>query len=290
MSVTLVSCLKDEGYEDRLYGSVRDTEGGKYVSIRTAGVQNFQKSSVLIDTKSAELDTVEIFIDLDFAEKTTAPVTVKLAIDNAKVAAYNSANNTNFLTTTANMAFLKATEVTIPAGERTVRTELYIRQNTFDPSKSYMIPVTITDASGYSLSSNLNIRYFNIIGNVFAGSYKWDFTRWNNQTGTGTPSSLSFTGKDVTILPVTETVFTVTSGYFIQPRYIVSFTNNNGVYSNFKVEFNADDVKVMSDNGVTVVEGPNIIKADPINKEFIFQFIVQTGPTSFRYLLDRYYK
>lgn len=289
MSVTLVSCLKDKGFEDGSYGAIRDYEGNRHITIRTAGLNNVQKSSLLINTFSDEVDTIEIFIDLDDAQKTSGPVTVKLSIDNSKVAAYNSANNKNFQTVTSDMVKLKEETVTIPAGERSVRTELYVYQNKFDPAKSYMIPLTITDASGVTLSSNLNTRYFNIIGNPLAGVYNWDFTRRNNGDGSGPAGAGSFTGEQITLLPVTETTFTMESGYFTQPRYEVSFTNTNGVFSNFTVEFNADDLDYMKANGVTVSSGPNIIKADPVTKEFIFQYGATTasGP---RYIVDRYYK
>lgn len=290
MSVLLTSCLKDKGFDNGEYGAVRNTSG-KSVNIRTSGLNNVQKSSVIIDTESPDNDTVKVDIDLNFATATTEPVTVKLAIDNSKVATYNSANSKNFQTTTTDLARLRQTEVTIPAGARTATVDLIIDQDKFDPTKSYMIPVSITEVSGgYQLTSNMNTRYFNIIGNPFAGTYNWDFTRYNNSDGSGTPSSLSFTGEQVTILPMTETKFTMPSGYYIQPRYEVSFTNNNGTYSNFKVELNKSDVADMKAGGVEVTNGPNIIVADPITKTFEFQYVVVSGGVAYRYIIDRYYK
>lgn len=285
VGLTMASCLKDKDYEDGLYGAVRNTEGGKYVSLVTGGVQNFAKSSILISTLSADVKTVEIIVSLDLGVKSTTAQTVKIGIDNSKIAAYNTANGKNFEPVTSDMVKIKATELTIPAGESYAKTTIEVFQNKFDASKSYLIPISILEAPGAMMSVNLNTRYFNIIGNPFAGPYKHDFTRFNNQTGTGTPNGLSYKGKDRTGLPVTDKVFTIPSGYFIEPNYLVT-ANSNGTFS---VAFNAADVKTMLDNGVTVIEGPTIIKADAATKEFIFQFIVQAG-ANYRYIIDRYYK
>jgi hypothetical protein len=264
---------------------LRNTEGAKHVSLVTGGVQNFAKSSILISTTADTAKKVEITVSLDFAEKTTSPQTVKIGIDNSKIVSYNTENKRNFLPVTADMVKLTATELTIPAGENYAKTTIEIFQNKFDPSKSYLIPISIIEAPGATLSSNLNTRFFNIIGNPFAGPYKHDFTRYNNQTGTGAPNSLSYTAKDRVALPVTETVFSVPSGYFVEPNYNVT-ANANGTFS---VVLNPDDVKYMKDNGVNLVEGPVIIKADAVTKEFIFQFVVEASG-AYRYIVDRYYK
>ena len=285
VGLTMASCLKDKDYEDGLYGAVRNTEGGKYVSLVTGGLQNFAKSSILISTLSADVKTVEIIVSLDLGVKSTTAQTVKIGIDNSKIAAYNTANGKNFEPVTSDMVKIKATELTIPAGESYAKTTIEVFQNKFDASKSYLIPISILEAPGAMMSVNLNTRYFNIIGNPFAGPYKHDFTRFNNQTGTGTPNGLSYKGKDRTGLPVTDKVFTIPSGYFIEPNYFVT-ANSNGTFS---VVFNAADVKTMLDNGVKVIEGPIIIKADAATKEFIFQFVVQAG-ANYRYIIDRYYK
>jgi Domain of unknown function (DUF1735) len=288
--VALTSCLKDDDYDDGLYGSIRGTEGGKYVSLRTSGLNNFQRSSVLINTLSSDYDTVEVFIDLDVAQKTTSPVTIKLGLDDAKRTAYNTANSKNFQPVTDAMARIETTDLTIPAGERTIKTNLIIKQDLFDPSKSYLIPVTILEAPDASLSSNLNTRYFNIIGNPFAGATLHDFTRFNNNDGSGAPNSLSYTDEPRTILPITETSFSIESGYFVEPRYTVSFTNTAGVYSDFKVILNADDVKFMKDNGVEVTQAPKVVSVNTATKEFVFQYVVVSGGTAFRYIIDRYHQ
>lgn len=183
LSVTLSSCLKDDGYDKGLYGAVRDTEGGKYVSLGLGGIQNFSKSSILINTQADTAITVDLTVSLDYAEKTTAPQTVKIGIDNSKIAGYNAANGKNFQPVTTDMVRLASAELTIPAGASFVTTKLTINQNKFDPATSYLFPITILEAPGAALSSNLNTRYYNVIGNPLAGNYTVKGTRYN-YTGT----------------------------------------------------------------------------------------------------------
>jgi hypothetical protein len=90
-------------------------------------------------------------------------------------------------------------------------------------------------------------------------------------------------------VPLSATEVEVPTGYFTQPRYIISFKDNGGTLSDFEVKFNADDLKYMADNGVVVTDGPNILIADPVAKRFKFQFVVSTG-TANRYLIDEFYK
>jgi hypothetical protein len=175
--------------------------------------------------------------------------------------------------------------LTIPAGQQYAHTTVSVYKAALDPTVSYMLPISITDASGKALSSNLNTIYYHVIGNPLAGTYTWNFTRWSSPDSTGTPDGNSFTGKTTQFVPDNSTQIEVKSGYFIGPRYVLSFTNNNGVLSNFKVKLNADDVASMTAQGVTVTYGPVILTADPVKKRFRFYYTTLT-----RAVIDEYYK
>lgn len=264
LSMVLISCLKDKGFEDGTYSSIRNTEGEKFVTIRTAGLNNVQKSAVMINPLSADNDTVYIDIDLDYHQMITSPQTVKIAIDNSKVAEYNTANSKSFNTTTADMVTLLQSEVTIPAGERTARTALVIKQNKFDPVKSYMIPVTIAEAPGAKLSSNLSTRYFNIIGNPLAGTYTWDWFRYQRGDTTGAVNGDSFTDDEATPLPVSGTELLFPDPYlqtFADPNagILLSFTDNNGVLTDFEASFDAVTQAGLKTGGFTIASNPKIV-------------------------------
>jgi hypothetical protein len=130
--------------------------------------------------------------------------------------------------------------------------------------------------------------------NPLAGAYLWDFKRWDwTDSTTVALSGLSFFGESTVFSPDDPTTIEVPSGYFIQPRYVLSFDNHGGGLAgldNFRVKLNDDDVAFMADNGVTVTDGPNILIADPISQTFEFQYTVLITTQANRYIVDKYYK
>ena len=161
-----------------------------------------------------------------------------------------------------------------------------------DPSINYILPITATNSAYPSAVGTGTIYYF-IIGNPIAGAYKWDLFRWNLaslQTAIPTiPRSSGFDNDPTAFIPSDATTVSVPSGYFIQPKYVITFKNIGGVLSNFKVEFDATDLAALNTAGVTVVDGINILLADPIAKHYRFQYQVYNG-TAFRYIIDDYEK
>ena len=221
----------------------------------------------------------------------TKDVSVTLAVDDSKRVAYNSnlAPADQFLLPAdSNYSFAVKTAI-VKAGTRLAKFTVTFFPQTLDPAKSYMLPITLTDASGLTISGNLSTIYLHIIGNPLAGVYNWDWTRYDAMDSLGALNPSSFKGKTTTIVPDNANTVEVQDNYYNSPHYVLTFTNANGVLSNFKVSLNADDVAVMNAAGITIIDGPNIIKADPVNKIFEFQYAVFNG-TANRYLIDKYYK
>ena len=273
----LQSCLKDKNALTDF--SEQSTQ--PIVEIPEGGMGNFGADALNL---TSDPDTVIFHVNLASTDFLNQDVKVTIGYDAAALASYNALGGLQYQKFPDSIYKLPTTQVTIKAGTRAVAIPLIMYPSKIDPTQNYMLPISITDASGVSKSGNFGTIYFHLIGNPLAGTYNWDFTRYNDPQATQL-SSLSFTGHTTTLAPVTPTQLEVASGYFIQPRYEITFDNNAGVLSNFQVTFNADDLKVMSDNGVTVVSGPNIIIADPVNKVFEFQYT-----TTSRYIIDKYYK
>lgn len=270
-SMILTSCLKDKGFENGEYGAINsNVEGGKWASIEQSGLGNFSKAAVLVNPQSATVLKIPVAVDLDWVNKTTEPVTVTLAIDNSLIAGYNSANGKNFQPVTADMVKLNPATITIPAGERTGTTTLEVTQNKFDPAKSYLFPVVITSVSGgFNTTSNLNVKWFSVIGNALAGSYKHTYRRYQQADTSGAPNGGgSFVGTTVTINPINETTLLFPEPYtqgFINATggILLSFTMVNGVPSNFSI---ALDAKTLADYaspalGFTLGGGPKLVDA-----------------------------
>ena len=80
----------------------------------------------------------------------------------------------------ANMYKIVNPVVTIPAGQHYAQVTVQVySKNGFDPALSYMLPVSIIDASGKNLSGNLNTVYYHVIGNPLAGIITLWVSRYN---------------------------------------------------------------------------------------------------------------
>jgi hypothetical protein len=181
-----------------------------------------------------------------------------------------------------------STTATIKAGERIAPMQIVFYPSKIDPTKSYILPVVITDAEGKTISGNFGTIYFHVIGNPIAGSYLWDFYRYNNQAGTGSPST-TWTDEPTVFSPVNPTSIKVATGYYVQPNYLITFKNSGGVLSDFKAVIAPDEINsAFTANGISVVAGPTItVSAD--YKTFTVKYTVYNG-SAYRNLTDIYHK
>jgi hypothetical protein len=286
-ALLFTSCLKDTPFMD-----VSSTQPIIEFANGTSGASSLGNFGM--DPTADKLDTA-IAVNIASPQVLDYPVTVTLKVDPSLLTKYNSVAGNTQLSMLPDSAYkYSTTTVTIQPGYRIARIPITLYPTRIDPSKSYGLPIAIVSATGPSgqnllVSGNAGVAFYAFIGNPIAGAYKWDYTRWNNDNGSGTPHASSFTGGSTLFSVDNPTQVEVASGYVYNNRYVLSFDNNGGTLTNFKVSFNPDDIATMSAGGVTVVDGPNIIKADPINKEFIFQYKVYNG-AAYRYFIDRYYK
>src|SRR6185369_7127829 len=164
--IMVTSCVKERA------GSTDLSQTSDLVILNGAGTGNFKASNLLVNTSSPDTLKKTVLAILASNNKSNTAVTVTLGVDNSVIAAYNTANGTNFQAVPTNAFKLVSSSVTIPGGlQYTGSTILWIFQNKLDPAVSYLLPVAITDGGGKGLSSNQNIIYYNVIGNVLAGNY-----------------------------------------------------------------------------------------------------------------------
>lgn len=285
LTLMLTSCLKDRGTftKDQFAGNAANGS----VQILLGGMINYSDAAVILPSGSHADMELEFVLYLASSTVNGKDVPVKIALDDKARVDYLAANpEIDYLPLPAANFGLSATNYTIHAGTRYDTVVVRVKDPaSLDPTKSYMFPITITDASGLLIPENFRTIYYHIIGNPIAGSYSWDFSRWNNGTGTGPLNAASFTGEEQAFIPLSPTRISVESGY-LGIRYELSFTDNNGVLSDFVVRQNQQDV---ADQNITITDGPHIVKADPVTGEYIFQFKANNG-TADRYLIDRFYK
>lgn len=252
------SCVKSrDGFTDL-------TKVSDFVILTNSGLGNFKASNVLVNTSSPDTVKKTVTVDLASANSNGGPVTVTLGLDNTLITAYNAANGTNFQPFPADAFKFVSTTVTIEGGLKHYgTTTVWIFQNKLDPSVSYILPVTITDGGGKSLSSNQNTIYYNVIGNPLAGNYLQSFSRWNGTTDTTTaPNSTNYTNHAIIVAPITATTVLLPEDYletFVGVGVNLTITNTNGVLSNPVVSLDAASLAAIAAGGFTIVTAPTLV-------------------------------
>jgi len=250
------SCLKDDSHTfspEAVQSSI--------VEIPLSGLANFSSAAI---TAGGPLDTVMFVVNVASASVPTVATTVTVGIDNSIVTTYNAANPAIIYNVMPAGSFVfKDVTLTIPAGSReSSPLSVIVDKSKIDPTLSYMLPIRIKTSSGTTISGNFSIMYYHIIGNDFAGTYKWDFTR--------TPAAGNFVGHTTTVFPVSPTQVEVAGGYYTGTvRYEVTFTKTvtgtAATYSNFQVVINQDDItNIFAPNGISVTSPAVIVSPAPV--------------------------
>lgn len=292
ISLILPGCLKENKATFTDFSTT-----GQTVLLQNSGLGNFKAANV--DPYSADSTVIDLVVQLNSEYTISSDINLTLSVEDSKRTSYNAAQTpaTNFLAMLPAMYKLRSTSLVIKAGQRLAQTQVVVYSDPIkaqDPDKSWMLPISVTNASGKIIASNFTTMYINVIGNPIAGPYLWDFYRWNlpsqqSSLPSTAPNGGTFVNSPTSFVPVNGTSILVASGYFIQPNYLISFTNNGGTLSNFTAVIDAPDLKALNDGGVTVVDGPNVIIADPIAKRYRIQYQVFNG-TAYRYIVDEFHK
>lgn len=234
------------------------------------------------------------YFHVNYAAKIVAPkdVIITMAVDPQALTDFNAdpSNPIKFELFPDSIYSFKNIKDTVKAGQNySEGIGLVLNSNKINFTKNYLLPISIKDAQGNNISGNFGTIYFHIIGNPIAGKYNWDFTRYNTIDGSGSKSTSSFTGISTSFRPDDPFTIEVPSGYFINPRYVISFDNNGGVLSNFNVSFNSDDAAALKAASVVTITPPYFSILDPANKIFEIKYVVQS-PSGYRNITDKYYK
>ncbi len=296
--LSLNSCLKDKGYKlETDFSNLQDR-----VDIVNGGLTNFTAAS--IGFNKGDTTTVTLLINLASVNLPSSPVKVTIGLDAAKVNTYNAANGTNYVLAPSTIYSIGSTTLTIPAGQQYAQTTVSFRKDSVDPAVSYMLPISITDASGKALTGNLNTIYYHIIGNPLAGNYLQDFYRWNGTKDTTTaPNSTVFTKKPVVISPASATSLLLPESYITtfvptSSGVTLSFNNNSGVFSGFALSLDAATKKGLADGGFTVIQTPFLVQATLVGTQsthyagttFRIYTVLQNSTPAIRTLIDQFVK
>lgn len=245
MALAFTSCLKDKGYDDGLYGAVRNTEGQEFVSIPKAT----KAANVLaIEAKSGSQDVNLFQVSYDYVDPASSDITVSLAVNNDLVAAYG---DPSVIVLPANSFTIPSLSTVVAKGNRlsdmfkiVLTTDLLP-----DPTAVYGVGFTISSVSkaGVKIPQNLkNVLFLFTVKNKYDGRY----------TVTGTmvdAASASLTG----YFPMTYDMITagakVVDGFdpVVWDDYFIPIRSGGALsgYGGFSPSFTFDD----NNNIVSVV-------------------------------------
>lgn len=296
------SCLKDERYFNPAATQAYIAE------LPLSGLANFSADAV---TAPGPLDTIAFVVNIASINPPTTATKVTVGVDNSLIAPYNTANPAIAYNTLPMGSYIfNDITVTIPAGSRQSGVlSVVIDKSKLDPAQSYMLPVKIKDAAGMTISGNYSTHYYHIIGNDFAGTYTYQYRRYQNGTGPGagaipslgqgsTPDITNTAGSTTVLSPVSATEFKMVTNYNGQGvMYDVTFTRTVGAsgvisYSNWNVTFSADDLAKWAASGITNMTPPKFTVPPPATnsdpKKFELNYV--SGGASGRYIDDTYFK
>ncbi|WP_121808564.1 DUF1735 domain-containing protein [Mucilaginibacter kameinonensis] len=302
LTVFFSSCLKDSRYVD-FAGS------GTIVEFPLGGQINFSADAITETPDPSDNSTIvrQFAVNVASPALPTKETKLTLAVDNSIVATYNKSQSVVSYDVFPTDAFkFTNTSVTIPAGQRVAIVSVTFYKAKLDPSKSYMLPIKIADAGGLNISANKGIHYYHIIGNDFAGTYTYDYRRFQNGTGPGAgkiPSKGEGLAPDISntqtvaISPITPTSFSMVTNYNGQNvAYTVSFTRtvDGSVirYSDWQVTFDKDNLAKWSDAGITNKVAPAFTVPPPATSADpkFFELNYVSGGASGRYIDDTYHQ
>ena len=239
LSVVLLSCLKDKGYEDGEYGAVRNTAGQEFVTIPRA---SSTVNALGVESRTG-MQLVKLFaLSYDHENPAPADFTAKLRLNNDLVRAADST-----------ATILPATAYTIPTldvqfrqGKRISDTfAININTSLLDPSKKYGIGFTLesTTKSGAQIPTNLrNVVYVFSIKNKYDGIYtfkaRYDIPADRPAEWLRTPFTYPFEVQLITTGPNSVRFFNTAFSAGFQPLMVPGASGLGATEANFTFDAN----------------------------------------------------
>lgn len=261
LSLFSIGCLKDTP-------GVDFSKVGTIVELPYSGLGYFSQDALNFTSDTLN---VEFVVNIASTYPLNKDLSVSLSVDDAARTAYNASGlGIQYDPMPDSCYSFPVTSAVIAAGSRQATFTVTFYKSKIDASKSYLLPITLTDASGETISGNMATHYFHAIGNPIAGNYEQEWIRYNaSDTSSGVPT-YDFDLGTATFSPIDPNTISVESGS-AGLVYIVHFDNNNGVLSNFTVSFDPASVAA-AEAGDVIPTDPTIVVADPVNGIFRFYF------------------
>jgi hypothetical protein len=155
LMLLLSSCLKDTPAVD--FSTV-----GTIIEIlppNGGGLENFGAAALQFPAAD-EIDSADIDLNIASPKPLTKTLTITLAIDDGLRTSYNTANDTHYEAMPDSVYSFPVNVGTIMAGQRLDTVRVLFYPSKINPTKDYMLPVSIKDAQGETISGNFGSIYF----------------------------------------------------------------------------------------------------------------------------------
>jgi hypothetical protein len=175
-SFSLVSCLKDEAYEDQEIQSTRSKGSPQIIEMKISA--NNATKFVSLAYNNSNNDTVVDLVPITLATSGPASEDINVTVESrpALVEAYNDTNHTTYEVPASTLVSIVNNVVTIPKGSNTG----YLRVK-FKPSAiigkdwAFGFAISSVDKAGYTISGNLGSGVVAmLIKNKYDGTYEVD--------------------------------------------------------------------------------------------------------------------
>jgi hypothetical protein len=256
----LTSCLEGDQMNTPPGGSPALVEisyvapGG---TLFNTGLRYFGAQALLL-SPADETDTITFAVTIQ--GNVEQDVNITLEIDPNALLDNFAVDKVNYTLMPTDQYQILNTTATIPQGQTFAEFKIVFFPSKMNFASSTILPITATNDAGLVTSSNHGKFYPHLIGNAIAGLYTWQFIRYSNPAGTGSPDGTSFSGETAVFAPVDPTTINVPTGYYDRANYIVTFEDDgNGNLSNFKAVLDPVWLAANWDPaGIAVATGPTI--------------------------------
>jgi hypothetical protein len=156
-AISMVSCLKDKPAVDfSTVGTIIEI-----LPVNGGGLENFDAAELSFDGTEAE-DSAPIVLNIASPKPLNSPLSITMTVDDALRTAYNSGNTDQYDALPDSVYSFTEDTGTIPAGQRLDTLHVIFYPSKIDLSKNYMLPVSIKDAQGQTISGNFGSIYFHL--------------------------------------------------------------------------------------------------------------------------------
>ena len=267
VTLALTGCLKDKP-------NVDFSNQGQIAEISTAntnptpnapsgGLAYFSAANLTLPSSDTNPDTVWFTVNIASDNPPSKDIPITLTVDQTALANYIADTNHVQYQVFPDSTF------TMPTMTGVVKAGNMNRLDTFyvifypwkvDPASSYMLPLTITQAPGCTISGNLGTIYLHVVGNALAGPYNDSSAiRYNYATGAGMPA-YTYPGPEPTPVSTLNLApyYPKTASPNNPTEVLIPYANNLG---NYIIDFDANfNLTVTTD--VSGITGFTVFHAD----------------------------